>query len=116
MVRYVISGMVALALASAANAGSAPASPVVHLTLKDYRFTPETLTIPANQRVKVELSNEDANGDDFESKDLHVDKEVQAMSYVSFFVGPLAPGRYAFQAEKSAATAHGTIIVTDNPQ
>lgn len=116
MVRFVIAGMVALAVASTANAGSAPASPVVRLTLKDYRFTPATITIPANQRVKIELSNDDANGDDFESKDLHVDKEVQGMSHVSFLVGPLAPGCYAFQAEKSAATAHGTIVVTDMPQ
>jgi hypothetical protein len=108
--------MVALAIASTAFADTTPAAPVIRLTLKDYRFTPDVITIPANQRVKIELTNEDATGDDIESKDLHVDKEVAALGHVTFFIGPLTPGTYAFKAEKSAATAHGTVVVTATGQ
>jgi hypothetical protein len=89
---------------------------VVRLILKDQRFTPEVITIPANQRVKIDLTNEDAAGDDFESKDLQVDKAVGALGHVSFFIGPLPPGTYAFKAEKSATTAHGKVVVTDAGQ
>jgi hypothetical protein len=89
---------------------------VVRLILKDQRFTPEVITIPANQRVKIDLTNEDAAGDDFESKDLQVDKAVGALGHVSFFIGPLTPGTYAFKAEKNATTAHGKVVVTDADQ
>ncbi|MBC7492468.1 MAG: cupredoxin domain-containing protein, partial [Novosphingobium sp.] len=49
--------------------------------------------------------------DDFESEDLHVDKDVAPHGRVGFFIGPLKPGTYPFKAELHAATAHGQVVV-----
>jgi plastocyanin len=86
---------------------------VVKLTLKDHRFSPETITIPAGQRVKIDFTNEDASADDFDSDDLHVDKDIGPHGRTAFFIGPLKPGSYAFKGELHAATAHGTVVVTE---
>ena len=75
----------------AVGGGSAQAEPpshVVALTLKNHRFVPDTITVPAGQRIRIELSNEDAATEEFDSDDLHVEKDVSPHGKVSFFVGP----------------------------
>ncbi|MBU6267655.1 MAG: cupredoxin domain-containing protein [Sphingomonadales bacterium] len=109
--------LVALSLAAGAAAyADSPAPPqVVTLTLQDHRFVPAVITIPAGQRVKIDLTNRDATGDDFDSDDLHVDKDVAPHGRVAFFIGPLKPGTYAFKAELHAATAQGKVVVVEKP-
>ena len=110
-----------LAIATLAVGGSvalaSPALdvPVVVLTLKDHRFTPSTITVPAGQRIRIDLTNRDATADDFDSDDLHVDKELAPHGRVTFVIGPLRPGRYAFKGELHAATAIGEVIAMAPP-
>ena len=99
--------------ASVALAGASASPQVVNLTLKDHRFIPEIITIPAGRRVKIDFTNQDPTADDFDSDDLHVDKDIGPHGRVAFFVGPLKPGTYAFKGELHAATAHGTVVVTE---
>lgn len=101
--------------ASAALASPALDAPVVVLTLKDHRFMPSTITVPAGQRVRIDLTNRDATADDFDSDDLHVDKEIGPHARVTFVIGPLKPGRYAFKGELHAATAVGEVIAVAPP-
>jgi plastocyanin len=81
--------------------------------LKDHRFSPETIAIAAGQRVKIDFTNQDATADDFDSGDLHVDKDIGPHGRAVFFIGPLKPGTYAFKGELHAETAHGTVVVTE---
>jgi len=37
------------------------------LTIKDHRFTPEEIKVPANQRVMITVINEDATAEEFDS-------------------------------------------------
>jgi hypothetical protein len=91
-----------------AEAGPAPAPQT--LVLKDHRFTPETLTVPAGQKVQIVLVNQDGATDEFDSRDLGVEALVTPNGRVTFSIGPLKPGTYAFMGEFHPATAQGHVV------
>jgi plastocyanin len=93
----------ALAAAPAADGG-------VALTLKDHRFSPDRITVPAGQKVRIDLVNHDAASEEFDSDDLHVEKDVTPHGKVSFTIGPLAPGSYSFMGELHPDTAFGEVV------
>jgi Cupredoxin-like domain len=72
------------------------------LTIKDHRFTPTEIKIPANKRVQTP--------EEFESKEMKVEKVIPGKSKGVVRVGPLKPGRYPFFGEFHEATAKGTLI------
>ena len=109
MLRQIAIASLLLTITPALAAAKAPVQTVV-LTLQDHAFSPAVITVPAGQRIKIDLTNRDATGDDFESEDLHVDKDVAPHGRVGFFIGPLKPGTYPFKAELHAATAHGQVV------
>ena len=96
----------ALAIAGAA---CADAPPGVTLTLKKHRFTPATFTVPAGQRVRVTLINQDPATEEFDSHDLRLEEVVTPMGKISFDIGPLQPGQYSFMGEFHAETAQGKV-------
>lgn len=106
-------GLCALALTAMAAPGAlaaeAAAVHTVALTLKDHRFTPDHVTVPAGQKIHIELTNEDAALEEFDSDDLHVEKDVTPHGKASFTVGPLKPGTYSFMGELHADTASGAL-------
>ena len=79
------------------------------LTLKDHRFTPDKVTVPAGRKVRIELANLDPAMEEFDSDDLRVEKDVTPSGRVSFVVGPLKPGDYAFMGELHPDTASGVL-------
>jgi plastocyanin len=81
------------------------------LTIKNHKFEPTELEIPANTKVTLQVKNEDPTAEEFESSTLHREKVVPAGKEVSIFVGPLKPGRYEFIGDFNRATARGAIIV-----
>lgn len=81
------------------------------LTIKDHKFEPMELEIPANTKVTLRVKNEDPTAEEFESSTLHREKVVPAGKEVSIFVGPLKPGRYEFIGDFNRATARGAIVV-----
>ena len=95
--------------AGAALADAVPA-PVVTIVLKDHRYTPDVITVPAGQKIRIDITNRDATTDDFESADMHVDRDLKPHEHAVFSIGPLKPGHYAFTGELYAATAHGEVI------
>ena len=80
------------------------------LTIKDHRFTPTEIKIPANKRVQITVVNDDATPEEFESKEMKVEKVIPGKSKGVVRFGPLAPGRYPFFGEFNEATAKGTVI------
>src|SRR5438105_7987866 len=82
---------------------------VIVVILKDHKFSPSAITVPAGERVKIDLTNRDGTADDFDSDDLHVDKELGPHGHASFLIGPLKPGKYAFKGELHPSTAVGEI-------
>jgi cupredoxin-like protein len=80
------------------------------LTIKDHQFTPTEIKIPANKRVQITVVNDDATPEEFESKEMKVEKVIPGKSKGVVRVGPLKPGRYPFFGEFHEATAKGTLI------
>jgi len=81
------------------------------LTIKNHKFSPETVNIPANTKVKLIVKNLDPTPEEFESEKLHREKVIQGNSQAVIFVGPLNPGAYPFIGEFHESTAKGQIIV-----
>ena len=80
------------------------------LTLKDHKFTPAEIKVPANQRVQLTVINDDATPEEFDSKALKVEKVVPGKSKGIVRIGPLKPGRYPFIGEYHEATAKGVVV------
>ena len=108
-IRSLVCAVAALAtLAGSASAGSPTA---ITLTLKNHRFTPSVLVIPAGEKVRVTLVNQDPATEEFDSRDLRLEKAVTPMGRVSFDIGPLQAGQYRFTGEFHTATAQGEVTV-----
>lgn len=80
------------------------------LTIKDHKFTPTELKVPANQRIIITVINDDVTPEEFESNILKVEKVIPGKSKATVRIGPLKPGRYDFVGEFHEATAKGTVV------
>jgi hypothetical protein len=85
-------------------------SPEVTIKIKDHRFTPAEVRVPANQKIKLVVVNEDRTPEEFESHELKREKVIPGNSRAQIFIGPLKPGRYPFFGEFHEATAKGVIV------
>lgn len=87
------------------------AVPEIELIIKDHLFFPAILEIPAGQKVRVRIINQDPSPEEFESFELNREKLVVGNGEVVIFIGPLAPGEYPFFGEFYPKTAQGVVIV-----
>jgi plastocyanin len=99
-----------LAAGLLAAGATVAAEPEVLLVIREHRFEPAELKVPANQRIKLVVQNDDASAEEFESHALNREKVVPARSKVTIFIGPLKPGRYAFVGEYHEASAKGVVV------
>jgi hypothetical protein len=91
------------------------APPLVHaqgltLTIKNHRFTPSELKVPAGKRLQLTVVNEDATPEEFESHAMRIEKVIPGNSKGVVRIGPLKRGRYPFVGEFHEATAKGALI------
>ncbi len=80
------------------------------LVIKDHRFEPSRLEVPAGKKLKLLVKNLDPTAEEFESHELR--KELVLAPGVSrtLVLGPLKPGSYAFFGEFHPRTAKGRIV------
>lgn len=90
--------------------GAAMAQESFTLTIKDHKFDPAELHIPADKAATLVVKNLDATPEEFESKPLRIEKIVPANSEASFAVRPLKAGRYKFFGEFHEDSARGEIV------
>jgi len=90
----------------AAGADDAP----IALEIRDHRFFPAELQVPAGEKCLLVIQNDDATAEEFESHSLHREKIIAANSKANVYIGPLKPGRYEFVGEFHDATARGVVI------
>ena len=84
--------------------------PVFQLVLKDHLYSPSTLYVPAGQKIKIIISNQDPNPEEFESFSLNREKVILGHSKGVVYVGPLKPGQYPFIGEYNPDSAKGVLI------
>ncbi len=84
--------------------------------IKDHLFTPATIYVPENQKVKLTFYNRDDTPEELDSFDLNREKVVFANSKASIFIGPLKKGSYEFFGEFNPSSAVGKVIVVDKQE
>jgi Cupredoxin-like domain len=107
---FVVPILLAAAIALPAGAPGAAEPASYTLTLKNHRFQPTVLTVPAGKRFKLIVRNLDATPEEFESKSLNREKVVRGHGRITINIGPLKPGTYRFYGEFHEKTAHGRIV------
>lgn len=80
------------------------------ITIKNNQFSPKELVIPAGQKIKITVKNQDATPAEFESSDLNREKVVSANSEIVIFIGPLDAGSYGYFDDFHRDTTTGIII------
>ena len=80
------------------------------IKLKEHTFSPAVLEVPAGQKIKLIIHNEDATPEEFESHSLDREKIISGNSKGIIFIGPLKPGEYKYFGEFNEDLAKGLII------
>jgi len=81
-----------------------------HLTIREHKFEPAELTVPAGQKIKLLVENQDATPEEFESNELKREKIVVGKGTITVFLGPLDAGRYPFFGDLHQETAQGVLV------
>jgi plastocyanin len=97
-------------LALPALADAAAEDPAIPIVIKDHRFDPSEVQVPAGVKVRLLVKNMDATPEEFESHSLHREKVVPGGGEIIVFVGPLSPGSYDFFGDFNPSTAQGHIV------
>ena len=102
--------VLALLLSSVASLASAAEPPEVRLVIRNHRFVPAELVVPANTKIKLMVVNDDPTPEEFESHELNREKIVTGNGTITVLLGPLDPGRYPFFGDFHQETAQGVLI------
>ena len=102
--------ILAAALLAAAGAAHAANEPEFTIVLRDHRFAPSQITVPANVKVRLVVDNQDPTPEEFDSHALNREKVVPGKSKATIYIGPLSPGNYPFIGEFNATTAQGVVV------
>ena len=80
------------------------------ITIKDHRFEPSEVKVPAGQPIKITVENHDGTPEEFESHDLRIEKVIPGGGTATVRVAPLKAGEYEFVGEFHEDSAHGKLI------
>lgn len=78
--------------------------------IKDHKFTPEKIEVPAGKDFKLVIENLDKTLEEFESVDLKKEKLVGAGKKITIPVQALKSGEYKFFGDFHQKTAQGVIV------
>ena len=81
------------------------------IVIREHRFVPAKLVVPANTKFKLLVVNEDKTPEEFESHELKREKIVTGKGKITVLLGPLKPGSYPFFGEFHMKTAQGVLVV-----
>jgi len=93
---------------TAANAAGADLE--IPVTIEKNRFQPEEIKVKAGTPFVLVVTNKDATPEEFESKELRIEKVIPGGKTMKIRVRALKPGTYPFIGEYHEPTAKGRII------
>lgn len=104
-------GILAVVALVALGAGALAAeSSEIAVTIEKNRFQPEEIKVKAGQPFVLVVTNKDATPEEFESKELRIEKVIPGGKTLKIRVRALKPGTYPFVGEYHEATAKGRIV------
>lgn len=80
------------------------------IEMKDHKFSPAEIKVPASTPIKLTVKNLDATAEEFESHPLGVEKVIAGNASATIRLKPLDKGSYKFVGEYHEDTAKGTLI------
>ena len=92
------------------TASSAEAQTAIDVTIKNHRFTPSEIHVPAGKPAVLNIKNEDATAEEFDSSALKIEKVIGGGGQGTVRLRPLDPGRYPFMGEYHTDIAQGVVI------
>jgi hypothetical protein len=103
--------VVLVAVVAALFAEMAQADDMPHLTIRDHKFQPERLEVPAGVKFRLSVKNDDPTAEEFESFELNREKVVPPGKEIPVFLGPLESGKqYPFFGDFHRDTAKGVLV------
>jgi plastocyanin len=109
MTRAVVVAAFAAALTVFVSPSYAKDSVQLSIVIKDHKFDPAELKVPAGKIIELTVDNQDATPEEFESPTLKVEKVIPGGSKGKVRFGPLAPDTYLFVGEFNEETARGAV-------
>jgi plastocyanin len=105
---FALAAIVGLMAGSATDALADDDKPTI--VIKNHVFDPAELKVPAGKRITLTVDNQDPTPEEFESRELRVEKVIPGSSKGVVRFGPLDAGTYPFLGEFNQATAKGKVI------
>ena len=102
--------LVAGGLALGGAAAVADATADIALTIEKNQFAPEEIRVKAGVPFVLVITNRDKAAEEFESRELRIEKVIPAGKTVRLKLPPLKPGSYGFAGEYHEKTAKGRIV------
>lgn len=91
-----------------ANAADAPTQ--IPVAIEGNRFVPAEIKVKAGTPFVLVVTNKDGKAEEFESKELRIEKVIPAGKTATIRVRALTPGTYPFFGEFNPKTAQGRIV------
>ena len=82
----------------------------IPLTIEKNRFQPELIKVKAGAPFVLVITNKDKGPEEFESKDLRIEKVIPGGKTMRLRIPALKPGSYDFVGEYHEKTAKGRIV------
>ena len=82
----------------------------LQLSIRNHRFEPAELHVPAGKRIKLTVINRDPTPEEFESYELNREKLIPGNTSGIVYIGPLKPGRYPFFGDFHPKTTTGVVV------
>ncbi len=101
---------VAVACLGLSPGAVAAADPEIAVIIENNRFQPEEIKVKAGAPFLLVITNKDKGPEEFESKDLRIEKVIPAGKTVRVRVPTLKAGTYGFVGEYHQKTAKGRIV------
>jgi plastocyanin len=109
--RTIVMSLVLALVAFSATGALGQNSPTeVPITIENNRFVPSEVKVNAGKPFVLVVANKDAKSEEFESKELRIEKVIPAGKTASIRVRALKPGTYPFFGEFNPKTAQGRIV------
>jgi hypothetical protein len=89
----------------------------VKITIRNHRFEPAEIEVPAGRPLRLIVTNADPTPEEFESVGLGVERVIPGGATATLMTRPLRANRnYTFFGEFNQSTAQGRLIVKVEPE
>src|SRR5215467_7403613 len=110
MRRFPLLFLLALACVAISALAATAADVEIPVTIEKNRFEPSEIKVKAGTPFVLVVTNKDATPEEFESKELRIEKVIPANKTLKLRMPALKAGTYKFFGEYHEATAKGRIV------